>query len=185
MSDGVKIKLGARDYEIVAQPIGRIRRKLVKIIGLAEGVIGIDGEIDSDLYTVFKTFIPDLEPLYVLMGYASQEDYAEGKEPDDESYDRRSPTLPQIIEAVEAIYRVNGADRLVKLGKDLVGADVIRHRLRKALMSWEPSVSSPAPSGESASESSTSTEPTSPEPSGAPSPSPGSSTSSTPATAGV
>lgn len=183
MSDGVTITLGARNYEIVAQPIGRIRRKLVKIIGLAEGVVGIDGEIDSDLHSVFKTFIPDLAPLYELMGFASADAYERGEEPDDDAYDKHSPTVPQVIEAVEAIYRVNGADRLVKLGKDLVGADVIRHRLRKAVMSSDLSVSSPAPSGESDSESSTATLPTSPETSEEPSPSLDSSTSSKPGTA--
>lgn len=184
MSDaGLPATLGQREYRIVPQPIGRIRRKLVRVVALAEGVggTGLDGGLDEDLYSLLKTFVPDLAPLYELMGYASEEDYKAGREPEDDSYDARSPTVPQLIELVQAIYTVNGADRLVRLGKALVGEDVIRHRLRKAAISWEPSASLPAASGESGSESSTPTPPTSPETSEDPSPSPDSSTSSTPA----
>ncbi len=164
MSDGepqgIAVTLGERTYYIVPQPIGRIRRKLVKIMALAEGVGGgnLDSGLDEDLYSVFKTFIPDLAPLYELMGYASEDAYSRGEEPEDESYDKRSPTVPQIIGAVEHIYTVNGADRLVRLGKGLVGADAIRHRLRKAVISWEPSASSPVPSGGSDSTPSTPSE---------------------------
>lgn len=184
MSDsGLPAKLGTREYQIVPQPIGRIRRKLVRIMALAEGVGGGDlgGGLDEDFYSLFKTFVPDLAPLYELMGYASEQDYKTGTEPDDDSYDKHSPTLPQLIDLVQSIYRVNGADRLVRLGKALVGEDVIRHRLRKAVMSWDPSASLPARNGESDSANSTPTPPTSPEKSEEQSPSPDSSTSSRPA----
>lgn len=175
MSDDVEVevKLGQRAYTILPQPIGRIRRKLVRIMALAEGVGGGDlgGGLDEDVYSVLKTFIPDVEPLYVLMGYASEEDYKAGREPEDDSYDKNSPTVPQLIEAVQTIYTTNGADRLVNLGKDLVGADAIRHRLRKAVISWDPSASLPAPSGASDSTSSTPSEPTPPAPESEESPS--------------
>lgn len=183
---GVAVILGERTYHIVPQPIGRIRRKLVRIMALAEGEVEVGAGLDEDLYSVVKTFIPDLAPLYELMGYASKDAYSRGEEPDDESYDKRSPTVPQLIEAVDTIYKVNGADRLVRLGKGLVGPDVIRHRLRKAVMSWEPSASSPALSGGSDSTTSTPSEgaPEAPEePESAESPSPDSSTSTKPETA--
>lgn len=164
MSDqaaGLTVTLGARDYRIVPQPIGRIRRKLVKVMQLAEGE-GVEGEIDFELHDVLRTFIPDLAPLWELLGFASQEAYDAGEEPADEAYDGRSPTLPQIIETVEAVYTVNGADRLVRLGKGLVGEDLVRTLLRKELIGWSSrrSSSSPSPSGTSTPMSSTPSTPT-------------------------
>ncbi len=163
MSDGLTVKLGARDYTIVAQPIGRIRRKLGKLIALGtEG--GLEGEVDGELYSALKTFIPDLAPMYELLGYESEEAFKSGAEPseDAEAADR-SPTLPQIIEAIDTVYRVNGADRLVRLGKSLVKEDVLKAIISKELIGWSSARSSslPSPNGESTSTSSTPTPPTS------------------------
>jgi hypothetical protein len=162
MSDGLSVKLGARDYTIVAQPIGRIRRKLGKLIALNEGAAALDGELDGEAYSALKTFIPDLAPVWELLGYETEDAYKSGAEPseDAEAADR-SPTLPQIIEAFEAVYRVNGADRLVRLGKSLVKEDVLKAIISKELISWSSarSSSSPSPNGESDLTSSTTTPP--------------------------
>lgn len=180
MSDNdLSAKLGAREYRIIPQGIGRIRRKLVKLMQFADGA-AIDGEMDSELYDVLKTFVPDLVPLHELLGYDSRESYEQGSEPEGAI---EEATLPQILDAISTIYTVNGADRLVRLGKGLVGADLIQTLLRKELTTWslDRSASLPAPSGESDSTSSTTSDPTS-EPSGE-SPSPDSSISSKPETA--
>lgn len=181
-ASGESRKLGGNEYRIVPQGIGRIKRKLGKLIGLQEGTVALDGEIDGELYDVLKTFIPDIAPLHTLMGYASEEAYKADGDPEgaiDEV------TLPQLLDAIETIYRVNGADRLVRLGKGLgLDGDLIRTLVNKEVASWalERSPSSPLPSGESDSQNSTTSEPTSPETSEPQSPSPGSSISSSPAT---
>ncbi len=164
MSDGLTVKLGARDYTIVAQPIGRIRRKLGKLIALNEGAAALDGELDGEVYSALKTFIPDLAPVWELLGYETEDAYKGGAEPsDDAEAADRSPTLPQIIEAIEIVYRVNGADRLVRLGKSLVKEDVLKAIISKELIGWSSARSSslPSPSGELDSMSSTPTPPTS------------------------
>lgn len=184
MSTGVTVTLGPKDYTVVPQGIGRLRRKLSSVLKFADGE-GVSGEIDSELYGVFKTFIPDIAPIYELLGYESQADYESGTEPADEASDR-SPTLPQILDAIETVYAVNGADRLVRLGKAVgIDAGLIKNLVNKEMaeLSLRRSASSPAPSGDADLESSTTPPPTSPTMSAAPSPSPAFSISSSPESA--
>jgi hypothetical protein len=171
------VTLGAREYRVVPQGIGRIRRKLVALIDLVDGLEGVSGEIDSELHELLKTFIPDIVPLHELLGYDTAEAYREGGEPEGAIAEA---TLPQILDALETVYKVNGADRLVRLGKGLGGTDLIKTLIRREVANWalERSPSLPAPSGESDSTSSTTTDPAS-EPS-AESQFPDSSTSSNP-----
>lgn len=181
MPDGagsISIKLGARDYEVVPQGIGRIKRKVGALLGLAGGSSALDGEIDEQLYDVLKTFIPDLAELHTLQGYSSAEALQTGSEPDGGIVE---VTLPQILDAIETIYTINGADRLVRLGKGLgLDADLIRSLVNKEVANWalQRSPSSPAPSGESDSESSIEPSPTVTVTNDPPSPSRDSSTSS-------
>lgn len=178
----LEVKLGGRDYPVVAQGIGRIRRKLGSLIGISEGD-GLTGEIDGQVHDLLRTFIPDIAPLHELMGYRSEDEMKAGGDPEGGI---EEVTLPQLIDAVDTIYVVNGADRLVRLGKALgLSRDLISETLNKEIAerSLARSVSLPAPSGESGSASSSTTEATSPERNGTPSPSPASSTSSTPAVA--
>lgn len=182
MPEGIDCTLGGKEYQVVPQGIGRIKRKLGKLLGLQEGTVALDGEIDGELYDVLKTFIPDIAPLHTLLGYSSEEEYKAGGDPEGGI---EEVTLPQLLDAIETIYRVNGADRLVRLGKGLgLDGEMIRGIVNKEVANWalERSPSSPAPSGESDSENSTTSEPISTETSVSPSPSPGSSTSSAPAT---
>jgi hypothetical protein len=174
MPDGVPVKLGTRDHTIVPQGIGRIRRKLVKLMQISEGAADFDGEIDSQLYDLLQTFIPDIAPLDDLLG----------KQEDEAAAAQTEPTLPQILDAVDAVYRVNGADRLVRLGKSVLGPDGLQMLLRReALTAFsDRSLSSPSPSGDSPSPTSTTIDPTL-ETDGESSPSPDSSISSQPESA--
>lgn len=167
----LEVKLGGRDYPVVAQGIGRIRRKLGTLIGIGDGE-GLTGDVDEQLHDFLRTFIPDVAPLHTLLGYASEEEMRAGGEPDGAI---EEVTLPQLIEAVQTIYVVNGADRLVRLGKALgINESLISDVLNKEIAerSLQRSPSSPAPNGESASESSSTTGATSPTPSSPPSLSP-------------
>ena len=161
--DVTTIKLGARDYTVIPQGIGRIRRKLRKLMLLGSGGAEITGEIDNDLYDLFKTFIPDVPAMHELLGYESQEQFENDEEPDAAAAQGKEVTLPQIIDAISAIYVVNGADRLVRLGKSVLGPDGLQALLRREVLSFysDRSLSSPSPSGESPSTTSSTTEPTS------------------------
>lgn len=182
MSDGIDVTLGGKNYRVVPQGIGRIKRKLGKLLGLQDGSASLDGELDAELYSLLKTFIPDLADLHTLLGYESEVAYKKDEDPDgaiDEV------TLPQLLDAIQTIYTVNGADRLVRLGKGLgFDEELIRSVVNNELASWalERSPSLPPPSGESESESSTTLDPTSEDESEHLSPSRASSISSTPAT---
>lgn len=178
----IEITLGGRSYAVVPQGIGRIRRKLGALIVIGDGE-GLSGEIDDQVYDLLKTFVPDVDPLHRLLGYTSEEAYEAGGDPAD-GIDE--VTLPQLIDAVQTIYVVNGADRLVRLGKAIgLDPDLIRTTLNRELaeMSLQRSASWRAASGESDSPSSSTSEETSTEPSSLPSRSPDSSISSTPAVA--
>jgi hypothetical protein len=186
----VKVKLGSREYAIVAQGIGRIRRKLGQIVRVLDGAVEAS-ELSGELYQVCKVFIPDLAPEWELLGYAGPEAYERREEPDyqepEPSDEVVTPTVPEIEEALEAIYRVNGGERLVRLLGNVVGLDLIRAQIRRALASWEPSSrsseSSPSARDGAPSTSSTTIAPTESEPQD--SPYPDSSPSSTPELAGT
>ena len=154
--DPTVIKLGQREHTIVPQGIGRIRKKLVGLMQLGEGLAEFDGqiEIDAQLYDLFKTFIPDIAPLADLLG--EQEDEA--------ARSQTEPTLPQILDAGAAIYSVNGAVRLVRLGKSVLGPEGLQLLMRREALTRlsDPSPSLPSESGESASTTSSTSPPTSP-----------------------
>lgn len=175
MSDDNTVKIGARDYAIVAQGIGRIRRKVGKLLQLGGG--GEVEDLNPDVYDLLKTFIPDLDPMHTLLGYESEEQFANDEDPDGSIAEA---TLPQILDAVEAVYKANGADRLVRLGKSLLGDGGLQKLLRREVLTFfsDRSLSSPSTSDGEPSTTSTPTDPPS-EPNGD-SPSPGSSISSTP-----
>ena len=176
MSDGISVTIGARDYAIVAQGIGRIRRKLGKLLQLG-GDSGEVEDLNPEVYDLLKTFIPDLAPAYTLLGYESQEQFDADEDPDGSISEA---TLPQILDAIEAVYRVNGAERLVRLGKSLLGDEGLQTLLRREVLTFFSgrSLSSPSLSDGPVSMTSTETDPTLESSEG--SPSPDSSISSTP-----
>jgi hypothetical protein len=65
------------------------------------------------------------------------------EDPYDEDRDA-SPTFPEIADAIEAIYQVNGGKRLERLLKGLVDQQMIRAMLRNGLMRLLTSTSSPS-----------------------------------------
>jgi hypothetical protein len=168
--DPTTIHLGARTHTLVPQGIGRIRRKLAKLIQLNESPDQIDGEIGTQLYDVLQTFIPDVASLPDLLG--EQEDEAAALQTE--------ATLPQLLDAIEAVYRVNGADRLVRLGKSLLGAEGLQTIVQREALTFslDRSLSSPSTNDGADSTTSSTTPPTSV--SSEDSPSPDSSPSSTP-----
>lgn len=182
--DPTKVKLGPREYKIVPQGIGRIRRKFGAVMGMlseAGGDLEVS-ELGGEAYEVCKVFIPDLAPEWELLGYAAS-DRSE-PEPGEEV---ETPTIPQISDAFDAIYRVNGGERLVRLLGNVIGLDLIRAKIRQGIAAWSPSSTSSARSqSESAGAPSTSSTRSDPISNGSgDSPSPGSSLSSTPEPADV
>lgn len=159
MSDDLTVKLGARDYTIVAQGIGRIRRKLTKLMQLGSGTAEVD-DLSPEIYDLLKTFIPDLVPVHTLLGYESLEQYEADEDPDGSIPEA---TLPQILDTIEAVYKANGADRLVRLGKSLLGGEGLQMFLRREVLTFfsDRSLSSPSEPDGAPSTSSTTTEATS------------------------
>lgn len=92
----------------------------------------------------------------------------------------RTPTIPQIEDALDAIYKVNGGERLVRLLGKVISPELLRAKISTEIMNFNSggSTNSRRVSGALTSTTSTTTAPTSAE--SADSPSPGSSTSSTP-----
>jgi hypothetical protein len=169
VSDPTRVEIAGQGYDVVPQRIGRIRRKL----SLVASVFGEMGEGDTEsaiesaggqLHELFCVFVPDFMPEWQFEGYAS----ASAAEEDiyDETGDR-SPSVPELIDLLEAIYDVNGGTRLARLIKSVVSPQVLKGWVDSALTAAriqrsERLLSSPPPSGESAPTSSTTSDPTSP-----------------------
>lgn len=82
-------------------------------------------------------------------------------DPYDEAADK-SPTPPQIMDAIEAIFNVHGGDRMVRLLKNFVGPEMIRGQIRRlqAEATLRRSQNLQPENGASASTSSSTPEPT-------------------------
>ncbi len=165
-----EVTLGDRTYALQPQRIGRIGRKLSSI-GRALESYDTDGaveEITGPLYEAIQVFIPDLDPEWKLAGYPSESAYAavlahrralselaDGEQPPpfsdpyEEAADH-SPTLPEIMDAVVAIFETNGGQRLVRLLKSLGVAEMLTRIIRAEVLRWarnrsgEPSPDSPS-----------------------------------------
>lgn len=175
-----QITLGAHEYALVPQRIGRIRKHLSAIVDtFAQGEGGDDavGEVTEVLYEALEVFIPDLAPRWELAGYGSEGDFALAQIPEDERpedwtdpYDERrdkSPTPPEIIEAVDAIFEIHGGTRLMRLLKSVVKPERIQSIIDGELRAWQRSriqsalsQTEPSENGESASMSSSTPEET-------------------------
>lgn len=71
---GILVKLGARDYRLVPQKMGRISRRLTAVFSLLDDDLAPDTVTDR-LYDGLEVFIPDLAPRWELAGYASEDDW--------------------------------------------------------------------------------------------------------------
>jgi len=168
--ESVEVRLGDETYTVVPQPHVRVQRTFPKVLRETFGNVGeldtsdvqsIVGGLGDGVYDVLKVFIDDLMPRYKFMGFPTQQ-AMEADEYDDE-YADNAPTYPQILDAFEAIYRINGGARIQQglgkaLGPEILGA------ARAMAASWLSRMlqNSQPPSGESDSTSSGETDRTGP-----------------------
>ena len=168
-----RVVLGEQEYMLVPQRHARLRRQLGGLLSNL-GDLG-DLEIDSPnamidligekVYDLLAIFIPEIMPRYEFMGYASTE--AMDADRYDEEADR-SPTQPEIIDAVKIGMAENGFDWIGSV-KDFIGTDFLRAQLRVRLAQWAtdsatktstPLPNSLSPNGESDLTSTSASEPT-------------------------
>lgn len=160
---------GERRYLIVEQGIGRLERRFRAVAKVFGDLGGDEGEADEEktreaaqldlgvLHTAFKAFIPSLADEWEFRGFKSPDDLATFKaDPDEWDGEEKDtdPSLPQLIQAIETIYRVNGGDRLVAFLGKFVNLEVLRKRINYELATRGTtdltiSPNSPQPSGES------------------------------------
>jgi hypothetical protein len=167
MSTPVKVQLGNHELDVYAQRHAYLANKLGKFVSaLAE----TGSEITSDkilsfgqerVYELLCVVIPQLGkrmPEYEFLGYASKEAQTAGEYDPEQD---KSPTVPEIHDALVAVGRVNRFDILKHLGKvfdpDLVRAAVNQQVAAQVL---KTSPSSPSTNGDSAPTSSGTTPPT-------------------------
>ncbi|HEY6014867.1 MAG TPA: hypothetical protein VIU37_12700 [Candidatus Limnocylindrales bacterium] len=156
---GITVHLGEETYRIVPQRLGRIERKLRVVFeafggGDAEAAAQMDPAV---LHEALQVFIPDLMPEWKLRGLPGEgEEYVEARD--------HSPTVPELIEAIEAIFTVNGGDRLARFFGKFIDPKVIEATITARLAAWasEDSQNSPQPNGGSGSTTSTTRIPISP-----------------------
>lgn len=125
-SDGAVVSIGTYSYTVVPQRIGRLRKRLGRALSDLESLSGdtlVDfvGESLGRAHDVLKVFIPDLMPVYEFCGYRSQE----AMDADEDEEGEYGPTLPEIINAFEAVMRVNRLDLLGHL-RSVVSPELIR-----------------------------------------------------------
>lgn len=152
LGDPTRVTLGVKTYTLVPQHTGRIGRKLGAIRVLA-GELEADGDdalvegLSDRLYDALQVFIPDLAPRHEVAGFRRVEDFeavrANTTEPDPDFVDPRtdeddelSPTPPQILDAIDAIYQIHGGSRLVRLLKTVVTQETIQRVTSAVLVSW-------------------------------------------------
>lgn len=182
-SAGITVNLGGHEYRVVEQRLGRIERKLRVIFevfgsGDIEGAAGVD---TATLHEALRVFIPDLMPEWEFRGYPSEAAFervkaGEPREGDHGDADTdHSPTVPEIIAACEAVYTVNGGDRLARFFGKFVKPEVLKATISARLADWAagpevaaatispPSSSLPSPNGGSTPTTSTTRVPISPD----------------------
>lgn len=146
---------GEETYRVVPQGVGRMERKLRAITAVFGGGSAEQAATSVDpgvLHEALQVFIPDLMPEWKMRGYRDADALDRAKRgeatAEDLAYEENSsPTLPQIIEAIETIYRVNGADRLVKFLGKFVNLDLLQGWINTQLADWAtraPALDSPA-----------------------------------------
>lgn len=170
MSGPVEITLGEHTIPVYAQRhaylINRLGRVLADLQETAGNIETADvlAYVQAHAYELLCALMPNLDkrlPEYEFRGYGSREAMDAGEY--DEQADR-SPTLPEIREALTRASEVNGFDVFVHL-KGLVDPKLLRGwvsaQLAEAISPTLPS--SPSANGESASTSSMTPAPTSTE----------------------
>lgn len=150
----VTAALGGNDYILVPQKHTYLKRNLGTLFDSLsdtniDGATGLMDIVGEKAYDVCRVFIPTL---------MSREEWED---------DATAPTVPEIREAIEKGWRVNGLSGVGAVGK-LLPMDLLKALLRRELTGWVASSAtrslptSPSTSGEPESTSGTTTEPTSP-----------------------
>jgi hypothetical protein len=129
-----EIKLGEREYTVVAQRHAYLQRQLgPRAREVAELAGGDTAEFikagTTGYHKMLQVFIPDLMPIWEWEGYAS------ATAMDTDQYDEeadKSPTIDQMVVAFQAVAAVNRLDLVGKL-KELVGPDFFASDLWRAL----------------------------------------------------
>jgi hypothetical protein len=132
---------GAKDYNVVEQGIGRLERRIRPIVAVFSEADSSEEAAELDIGVVrdaLVAFIPNLAPEYQLRGLRDEAALAklndEGVDAltEDEVTDT-DPSIPQLMNAIEVIYRVNGGDRLTRFLGKFVDPEMLRARIRYEL----------------------------------------------------
>lgn len=135
------VKIGAREYTLVPQPVAIVLRKLPL---LAQGTEELGKLAEEDVssmamlvsllgdrvYDTMRLFIPELAPTHELLGFSTKA-AMEADDFDELFAKDHSPTTPQIIQAFDVAMAVNGGTRL----KDVLG-NVLGPELTRAIRSF-------------------------------------------------
>lgn len=164
--EGITISLGPYEYRVTPQKLGRIERKLGAVLeAFGSGDAEQAAEVNAGtLHEAFQVFVPDVMPLWEFRGRMSADD--DGTEEYDPARDH-SPTVPELIQAIEAIFTVNGGDRLARFFGRFVEPKVLEATISARLAEWAatssaPSQSEPPQNGGSASTTSMTRKPIEP-----------------------
>lgn len=140
MGDGqVKVKLGDSEYVVVPQRIGRLEHQLQGLLGDLASASDSDNtgdflqKLGTRGYEVLHVFIPDIMPEHRFRGYASAAALEKGEYSDE---DDQSPSFDQIVDAFNAVMRVNRVDVFGGL-KNVLGPDFLRALIRSRLAEME------------------------------------------------
>lgn len=125
MTDGrVKFTLGEHEYVALPQRIGYLQNRLgPKLATLGELAVD-EGKslVGVQAYELLSALVPKgFMPEHEFMGYATREAYDAGDY--DEELDT-SPSIPEVIDAVKAVAKVNGGDAVDFL-RQLLGPQMI------------------------------------------------------------
>ena len=155
MAEPEKVRLGDHELDVYAQRHAYLAKKLGKLFAtFAQSGEELSADMLSygqgAVYELLSIFIPQLPkrmPEYEFRGYASKEALdADEYDPEQD----KSPTVPEVTSALEAVTRVNRFDLLKHLGR-WVDSDLLRARLNQelAMQALMTSPNLPSTNGES------------------------------------
>lgn len=125
------VQLGTHAYQVVDQPLPRLRRKLGSVwAGIETAEVSAENVLDlfsEKAYDFFRIFIRDLMPRWEWEGYASQA-AMDADEPDDAS-ELHAPTPSQIKTAAVVCMKVSGLDGMKNALGGLVDPKWLRSRI--------------------------------------------------------
>jgi hypothetical protein len=134
---GLEVQFGKKTYEVQPQRVGRIRRKLGSALSLVQDAAGGESpdSVGTQLYEGLRVFVPDLAPEWELGGYMSKEDFDHRDDPDweEQPYEAErdgSPLTTEIEAMMNAVFTINGGDRLVRLLGKFIDESTVKRQIR-------------------------------------------------------